>query len=90
MQEIALRMRQVAALVLVLWFTSGVAAQLANDDRWDEDAPFGEYAWDGAASTHYWISPKHDLVVVTMEQTMPYNWNLEQALKPVIYKAILK
>ncbi|MDB4696753.1 hypothetical protein OAF29_07785 [Akkermansiaceae bacterium] len=40
------------------------------------------------ASTHYWISPKDKLVVVTMEQTLPYNWNLERLLKPIVYQAI--
>jgi len=25
-----------------------------------------------------------------MEQTMPYNWNLERTLKPIIYEAIEK
>lgn len=47
-------------------------------------------AGEGAASTHYWISPKHELVVVTMEQTMPYNWNMEKTLKPLIYAAVRK
>lgn len=71
-------------------FGLGFCVRYAPDDRWDKHAALGEYGWGGAASTHYWISPKHDLVVVTMEQTMPYNWNLEQSLKPVIYGAVLK
>ncbi|MDA7518188.1 serine hydrolase, partial [bacterium] len=71
-------------------FGLGFCVRYARDDRWDKDAAIGEYGWGGAASTHYWISPKHDLVVVTMEQTMPYNWNLELSLKPVIYGAVLK
>jgi len=48
----------------------------------------GDYGWGGAASTHYWSSPKDDLIVVTMEQTMPYSFMLESALKPVIAAAI--
>lgn len=71
-------------------FGLGFCVRYAHDDRWDKDAAQGEYGWGGAASTHYWISPRHDLVVVTMEQTMPYNWNLEQGLKPLIYSAVLK
>ena len=50
----------------------------------------GEFAWGGAASTHYWTSPRDKLVVVTMEQTMPYDFLLEFALKGVIYDAIIK
>jgi len=35
--------------------------------------------------------PKDDLVVViTMEQTMPDNWNLKKLLKPLVYSAIRK
>jgi CubicO group peptidase (beta-lactamase class C family) len=47
-----------------------------------------EYGWGGAASTHYWISPQDDLIVVTMEQRMPYSPETEILLKPVIYDAI--
>ena len=69
-------------------FGLGFSVKFARDDRWDKDAALGEYGWGGAASTHYWISPVDELIVITMEQTMPYNWNLEQALKPVIYRSI--
>ena len=48
----------------------------------------GEYGWGGAASTHYWCSPEDDLIVITMEQTMPHTFLLEKALKDVIYKAV--
>lgn len=71
-------------------FGLGFCVRFADDQRWDSDATVGEYGWGGLASTHYWISPKHELVVVTMEQTLPYNWNLEHALKPLIYEAVLK
>ena len=56
---------------------------------WDEDAPVKEFGWGGAASCHYWVSPEDDnLLVITLEQTVPYNWNLERTLKPVIYGAV--
>jgi CubicO group peptidase (beta-lactamase class C family) len=47
-----------------------------------------EYGWGGAASTHYWVSPHDNLIVVTMEQRWPYSPETEDALKPVIYNAI--
>jgi CubicO group peptidase (beta-lactamase class C family) len=50
----------------------------------------GEYGWGGAASTHYWLSPEDNLVVVTMEQRMPYSPETEEKLKPVIYGAVEK
>ena len=58
--------------------------------KFDPCRKVGDYGWGGAASTHYWSSPKDDLVVVTMEQTMPYSFMLENALKPVISAAIEK
>lgn len=55
---------------------------------WDPQGRVGEYGWGGAASTHYWASPADDLIVVTMEQTMPYSFLLEFAVKGAIYDAI--
>ena len=49
--------------------------------EWDPTGRIGEYGWGGAASTHYWISPKDHLVVLTLEQVMPYSFNTEWALK---------
>ncbi len=49
-----------------------------------------EYGWGGAASTHFWVSPRDRLIVVTMEQRWPYSPETEEALKPVIYDAIVK
>ena len=71
-------------------FGLGFSVQFEHEEPWDQSAVVGEYGWGGAASTHYWISPEHELVVVTMEQTMPYNPNLEKALKPLIYNSFKK
>lgn len=58
--------------------------------EFDPGRKVGDYGWGGAASTHYWSSPKDDLIVVTMEQTMPFSFLLETALKPVISDAVEK
>lgn len=59
------------------------------DTEWDKAGRVGEYGWGGAASTHYWVSPRDDgLIVVTLEQVMPFNFDTESLLKPVIYAAI--
>jgi CubicO group peptidase (beta-lactamase class C family) len=50
----------------------------------------GEYGWGGAASTHFWISPKDDLAVVVLTQLMPFNFQMEHAVKPLVYDAILE
>ncbi|WP_236622275.1 serine hydrolase domain-containing protein [Novipirellula maiorica] len=57
---------------------------------WDPDGRVGEYGWGGAASTHYWVSPKDNLVVITIEQIMPYQWLTEFKLKGLIYDAIVQ
>jgi CubicO group peptidase (beta-lactamase class C family) len=48
----------------------------------------GEYYWGGAASTHFWIAPKQELIVVALEQFMPYRSKLLMAIKPLIYQAV--
>jgi hypothetical protein len=42
------------------------------------------------ASTHFWVSPEDELAVITMEQTIPYTWNLERSIKGLVYKAIIE
>jgi CubicO group peptidase (beta-lactamase class C family) len=49
----------------------------------------GEYGWGGAASTHFWISPQDDLAVVVLTQLMPFNFQMEHAVKPLVYDAVL-
>jgi len=58
--------------------------------EWDPGGRVGEYGWGGAASTHFWVSPKDDLIVITLEQIRPYRWLTEFGLKKVIYDAIEK
>ena len=69
-------------------FGHGFSVRVKMSD-WDPDGRVGEYGWGGAASTHYWISPKDELVVLTLEQVMPYTFNTEWALKGLIYDALL-
>jgi CubicO group peptidase (beta-lactamase class C family) len=57
---------------------------------WDPAGHAGEYGWGGAASTHYWSSPKDKLIVITLEQIMPYQWDTELGVKKTIYDAIKK
>lgn len=52
--------------------------------------PVGEFGWGGAASTHFWISPKHELAVVVLAQCTPFTLRLENAVKPLVYDAVQK
>ena len=62
-------------------------AVFIKPSQWDPTAKVGEFGWGGAASCHYWVYPPEELIVITLESTMPYNWNLERGLKPLIYSA---
>ncbi len=68
-------------------FGLGFSVVSAKGD-WDPAARVGEFGWGGAASTHYWMSPDDELLVITMRQFMPYQWTLERGLKGMIYDAI--
>lgn len=57
---------------------------------WDPGGRVGEYGWGGAASTHYWVSPKDELIVITLEQVRPYRWLTEFGVKKQIYDAIVE
>jgi CubicO group peptidase (beta-lactamase class C family) len=58
------------------------------DTVWDPQGRVGEFGWGGAASTHYWVSPRDRVVVITMEQVMPYSFDTEFAVKGLIYDAL--
>jgi CubicO group peptidase (beta-lactamase class C family) len=66
-------------------FGLGFSVQLRDEGS---EAHAGEYGWGGAASTHFWISPKDDLVVIALSQLKPFSAQLENAVKPVVYEAI--
>jgi CubicO group peptidase (beta-lactamase class C family) len=67
-------------------FGLGFGVRVGKDDPTVGRA-IGEYYWGGAASTHFWISPKQELIVVALEQFMPNRPKLQQAIKPLIYQA---
>ncbi|MFN3158971.1 MAG: serine hydrolase domain-containing protein [Rubinisphaera brasiliensis] len=69
-------------------YSFGFNVRVEASDDWDSAAPVGELGWGGAASTHYWGSPKDEVIVVTLEQVRPYNFETEWAIKPIVYDAI--
>jgi CubicO group peptidase (beta-lactamase class C family) len=48
----------------------------------------GEFGWNGAASTYFWVAPRSEMVVIVLQQVQPYNFALQMALQPAIYRAI--
>jgi CubicO group peptidase (beta-lactamase class C family) len=50
--------------------------------------PIGEYCWDGAAGTFFFIDPKDDMFVIFMVQTPSERGRIQLALKTLIYQAL--
>tara|TARA_R110002049_G_scaffold27321_2_gene94349 strand:- start:617515 stop:618822 length:1308 start_codon:yes stop_codon:yes gene_type:complete len=68
-------------------FGLGFSVVIEKTD-WTQHCHLGEYGWGGAASTHYWISPQDDLAVVVLTQKIPFTFQLENLVKPLVYDAI--
>jgi len=58
--------------------------------KWEPAARVGEYGWFGSTSTHFWISPKDDLVVIILTQGTFELDIVERAVKPLVYGAIVE
>lgn len=47
----------------------------------------GEFFWDGAASTLFWVDPHNQMAVVFFVQTMPFDGSLHRDIRKAIYGA---
>ena len=52
--------------------------------------PVGEFFWDGAASTLFWVDPANKLTAVFFVQTMPYDGSLHRDFRAAVYGADYK
>jgi CubicO group peptidase (beta-lactamase class C family) len=52
--------------------------------------PLGEYRWDGAGGTFFFIDPKDDMFAILMVQTPSQRGRIQLALKTLIYEALEK
>lgn len=68
-------------------FGLGFSVQL---EEWGVYGHRGDYAWSGAASTYFFVSPKEDLAVVILTQIQPFTNQFMKELKPLILKAVQK
>ena len=71
-----------------LGFGLGVSVRVQQTD-WIPDSQVGEYGWIGGTSTEFWISPRDELVAITLAQHIPFS-ELSEKTKPFVYAAILK
>ena len=71
-----------------LGFGLGVSVRVQQTD-WVPASQIGEYGWIGGTSTEFWISPREELVVITLAQHIPFS-ALSHTVKPLVYAAIVK
>ena len=45
----------------------------------------GEFFWDGAASTLFWVDPKNELTAVLFVQIMPFQGKVHKAFRDAVY-----
>jgi CubicO group peptidase (beta-lactamase class C family) len=50
--------------------------------------PIGEYRWDGAAGTFFFVDPRDDMFVIFMVQAPSESGRIQLALKTLIYEAL--
>ena len=56
--------------------------------EWGKQGHPGDLSWSGIGSTHFYISPKEDLVIIIMSQRAPFSDKLLNTLKPLILGGI--
>jgi len=71
-----------------LGFGLGISVRVQRTN-WIPTSQVGEYGWIGGASTEFWISPRDELVAITLAQHIPFS-DLSERIKPLAYAAILK
>ncbi len=69
-----------------LGFGLGVSVRVHQTD-WVPASQIGEYGWIGGTSTEFWISPRDELVAITLAQYIPFS-PLSHTVKPLVYAAI--
>jgi CubicO group peptidase (beta-lactamase class C family) len=69
-------------------FGLGFAVRTAHlpDPLW----PLGEYRWDGAGGTFFFVDPKDDMFAICMMQTPSQRGRIQLGLKTLIYEALGK
>ena len=70
-----------------LGFGLGVSVRVQQTD-WVPASQIGEYGWIGGTSTEFWISPRDELVAITLAQHIPFS-ALSHTVKPMVYAAIV-
>ena len=71
-----------------LGFGLGVSVRVQQTD-WVPASQIGEYGWIGGTSTEFWISPRDELVAITLAQHIPFS-AFSHTVKPLVYAAVVE
>ena len=71
-----------------LGFGLGVSVRVLQTG-WVPASQIGEYGWIGGTSTEFWISPRDELVAITLAQHIPFS-ALSHTVKPLVYAAVVE
>jgi CubicO group peptidase (beta-lactamase class C family) len=55
-------------------------------DAAEASGAVGEFFWDGAASTLFWVDPKNDIAAVFFTQVRPFYRDLHKSFRDAVYK----
>lgn len=58
----------------------------ANND--ENNGVVGEFFWDGAASTLFWVDPVNDLAAVVFVQVMPFDREVHRRFREAVYGTV--
>ena len=48
----------------------------------------GDYFWAGVATTHFWIAPRDELIVIALTQKMPLAFDLQNVVPSLVHSAL--
>jgi CubicO group peptidase (beta-lactamase class C family) len=51
----------------------------------ENNGTVGEFFWDGAASTLFWVDPAHQLTAVLFTQVLPFDARLHKVFRDAVY-----
>ena len=54
-------------------------------DAQENRGAVGEFFWDGAATTLFWVDPANDLAAVFFVQVMPFDGTLHHDIRQAVY-----
>ena len=75
---------------MLRWRENQSAQKVAGTIKAFATWPLGEYRWDGAGGSFYFVDPQDDMLVVFMVQAPTQGGRIQLALKTMMFEALGK